>query len=73
MTEPTSSALSMIGDPLCPRDTAHRRSPRCVLPEPCMGSENGRTSYDVLPEGENHLAPVIVLYGGREVVNDSQN
>ncbi|CAI9536992.1 unnamed protein product, partial [Staurois parvus] len=28
MTEPTSSALSMIGDMLCPRDTAHRRSLR---------------------------------------------
>ncbi|CAI9552950.1 unnamed protein product, partial [Staurois parvus] len=33
-----------------------------------MHGENGRTSYDVLPEQENHLASVIVLYGGREVV-----
>ncbi|CAI9554846.1 unnamed protein product, partial [Staurois parvus] len=31
MTEPTSSALSVIGDPPCPRDTAHRRSLRCTL------------------------------------------
>ncbi|CAI9532627.1 unnamed protein product, partial [Staurois parvus] len=36
MTEPKSAAL-LIGDPLCLRDTVHRRSPRmrgrCV----CMG------------------------------------
>ncbi|CAI9537917.1 unnamed protein product, partial [Staurois parvus] len=39
-----------------------------MLPELPMHGENGRTSYDILPEQENHLAPVIGLYGGQEVV-----
>ncbi|CAI9588746.1 unnamed protein product [Staurois parvus] len=34
MTEPTSSALSVISDPLCLRDTVHNRSPRCSLHAP---------------------------------------
>ncbi|CAI9571876.1 unnamed protein product [Staurois parvus] len=43
MTEPTSSALSVIGDPLCPRDTATAdRRAACSLSCACAVRMGGQ-------------------------------
>ncbi|CAI9578656.1 unnamed protein product [Staurois parvus] len=60
MTELTFSSLSVIVDPLCPRDTAHCHA-GCVPLGACGRAHSGRTSYDALPELDKCAVAVIRL------------